>query len=119
MPRAPSKLFVPLVAFVLTMGALAVVGVLLERANASSEAQLHGSLLAPAESDLASAPLDVSPSNGTRLAQARIGNDEELLAQGLTRSAQPNVPMALLTRARADVAALESTVGEIPLGASQ
>jgi signal transduction histidine kinase/CheY-like chemotaxis protein len=113
MPRAGSKLFVPLVAFVLTIGAIGGISALLQRANASSAAQLRGSLLAAAATDLASAPVDTSPASGARLEQARIGADESLLSQGLARGSQPDAPPALLARARSDLSSLESAVADI------
>jgi signal transduction histidine kinase/CheY-like chemotaxis protein len=118
MQRNGSKLFVPLVAFVLTIAAMAGVWGLLQRANSSSAAQLRGSLLAPAATDLASAPVDTSPITGARLGRSRIDSEEGLLAQGLTPSSQPDAPPALLARARANVAALESSVADIEAVAS-
>ena len=113
MHRTGSKLFVPVVAFVLTIGAIAGVWALLQRANTSSDAQLRGSLLAPAATDLASAPVAGSPTSGSRLAEARVEADEAMLSAGLTRSAQPDAPPRLLVKARADVRALESAVADI------
>jgi signal transduction histidine kinase/CheY-like chemotaxis protein len=119
MHRDGSKLFVPLVAFLLTIVAIAGVWALLQRSNTSSNAQLRGSLLAPAATDLASAPLDTSPASGARLEQSRIDEDEALLSGGLTPSSQPDAPPALLGRARSDVSALESAVADIEAVAAQ
>jgi signal transduction histidine kinase/CheY-like chemotaxis protein len=119
MHRDGSKLFVPLVAFLLTIVAIAGVWALLQRSNTSSNAQLRGSLLAPAATDLASAPLDTSPASGARLEQSRIDEDEALLSGGLTPSSQPDAPPALLGRARWDVSALESAVADIEAVAAQ
>jgi signal transduction histidine kinase/CheY-like chemotaxis protein len=119
MHRDGSKLFVPLVAVLLTIAALAGVWGLLQRANTSANAQLRGSQLAPAATDLASAPLEASPAGGVRLQQSRIDEDEALLSAGLTQSSQPDAPPAMLARARSDVSALESAVADIQAVARQ
>ena len=119
MHRAGSKLLVPLVALVMTLVAIAGVWALLQRANASSNAQLRGSLLSPATTDLASAPVDSSATAASRLEQARIAADESQLAQGLTQSAQPDAPPVLLRHARLEVRALESAVADVNAVANQ
>jgi signal transduction histidine kinase/CheY-like chemotaxis protein len=119
MHRDGSKLFVPLVALLLTIAALAGVWGLLQRANTSANAQLRGSQLAPAATDLASAPLEASPAAGARLEQSRIDDDEALLSEGLAQNSQPDAPAAMLERARSDVSALESAVADIQAVAAQ
>jgi signal transduction histidine kinase/CheY-like chemotaxis protein len=113
MQRTGSKLFVPVVAFVLTICAIGGVEALLQRANSSSGAQLRGSLLAPAATDLASAPVATTDVGETSLAQARIEADEAELSAGLMQSAQPDAAPSLLSLARSDVRALESAVADI------
>ncbi len=113
MPRAGSKLFVPVVAFVLTVGAIVGVWALLQNANTSSDAQLRGTLLASAATDLASASVTVDAPSAARLSQARVAADEAQLSQGLEQVEQPDVPDRLLSSARADVLALASAVADM------
>jgi signal transduction histidine kinase/ActR/RegA family two-component response regulator len=107
-----SKLLVPLVALVLTVGAILGIALLLARADASAEAQLQGSRLAPTVANLASAEAGPSSASSREAIRGRINADEALLAQGLTSAAQPNVPPSLLASARAKLGTVESLIAD-------
>jgi diguanylate cyclase (GGDEF)-like protein len=110
-PRG-SKLLAPVVVLILTISAIAGVWILVARASASREAQLHVSSITVALDDLEGAPFGADPAAGGSPAAstARIHLDQQAISSGLAVRAQPGVPLRLLRSARADLASIESLV---------
>jgi signal transduction histidine kinase/FixJ family two-component response regulator len=115
MPIARSKLFVPVVAFVLTVGAIIGIWLLVQQANSSGEAQLRGSLLTLTVADLASTPFDADLATGGSATATPPGihADETVLSQGLAAGTQNGVPPRLVAAARSELAGVESVVADI------
>jgi diguanylate cyclase (GGDEF)-like protein len=111
----PSKLLAPLVALVLTIGAIAGVWALVGRASTSRVAQLQVSSITLSLADLKGAPFAADPATGgsPSASTARIRTDQQAIASGLTARAQPGVPLSRLQSARADLARLESLVATV------
>ena len=112
---ARSRLFVPLVALILTVAAIVGIWLLVQRANSSSEAQLKGSLLTLTVADLASAPAAADPVTGgsATASRARIHSDETTLSRGLSSGSQIGSPAGLLATARTEFSAVESLVTDV------
>ncbi|MHB8691043.1 MAG: HD domain-containing phosphohydrolase [Solirubrobacteraceae bacterium] len=111
----PSKLVVPLVVLMLTIGAIAGVWTLVGRASSSRVAQLQVSSMKLALADLQRAPFAADPAGGgsPQASAVRIQRDEQAISSGLTVGAQPGVPLSLLQRARANLAPIESLVTNV------
>ena len=110
-----SKLLTPIVAFILTMSAIAGVWMLVGRADSSSEAQLRISSLKLSLADLQSAPFSADPRAGGSPAAtlARIAADELSISTGLTPRLQAGVPPSLLSAGRAGLARVEPIIARI------
>jgi diguanylate cyclase (GGDEF)-like protein len=110
-----SKLLAPVVALLLTVGAIAGVWGLVDRASTSGQAQVRISGLAVSVADLQSAPFNADPSSGgsATVIRAKIGADERSISRGLTAHSQPGVPAGLLTAGRSELAAIEPVVTSI------
>src|SRR5579871_3076005 len=118
--RVPrSKILVPVVVLMLTVGAMGGIAVLLASASRSSQAQLRGSMLSATLAALAGPALQTGPdsasSPGGRALTRAI---EARLADGLSTSSQPDIPAGLLAQARADLDTIESIVARIQAAAS-
>jgi diguanylate cyclase (GGDEF)-like protein len=111
----PSKLLVPLAALLLTVGALAGVWLLGQRADSSRAAQVRIGLLALSVSDLQSAPFHADRRSGGSPAAARaeIRVDATAISQGLAAHVQAGVPLSLLAAGRADLRTIEPVVAII------
>jgi diguanylate cyclase (GGDEF)-like protein len=107
-----SKLVAPTVVLLLTIGAIAAVWLLTDKAGESSNAQFEVASMKLALADLQSAPFNADPDAGgsPSRSQRRIEADELAIAQGLTSDAQSNVPPRLLARGRANLAEIDSVV---------
>ena len=110
-----SKLLVPLVALVLTVGAIVGVWLLVERGSSSRDAQVQVSSLALSVADLGIAPFNADPATGgsAKASLAKITADEAAISRALTARSQVGVPAGLLASGRADVAALKPVVASI------
>ena len=116
-----SRVFVPVIALILTMGAIAGVWTVLAQGRAHREAQLQISALTLSLSDLQSAPFNADPQAGGSPPQilARIRRDEQSISRGLMSTSQRNVPRALRTAGESDLTALEPIVARIYRAAVQ
>ena len=110
-----SKFLAPVVVLILTISAIAGVWILVERASASREAELHVSSITLSLNDLQGAPFNADPAAGgsPSASTARIHLDQRGISSGLTVRAQPGVPLDLLRSARADLASIESVVATV------
>jgi len=118
---ARTKLFVPVVALVLTVAAVASILLLLQQSDSSSSAQLRASLLTVTAADLGSLPLGAPLMGGAAATaeRARAHLDEVSLASGLRAGVHGVVRNGLLERGRAELAAATSTVAQAnAIGAS-
>ncbi len=110
-----SRLLVPLVVLVLTVGAIACVWLLVQRADTSREAQLHIATMKLSLAELQSVPFSADRSAGgsAKPVHATIEADEKSLSRGLTTSSQAGVPTRLLAAGRSNLARIEPVVATI------
>src|ERR1700722_6297555 len=110
-----STLLAPVVALVLTVGAIAAVWFLVGQASASREAQLQVSSMRLSLASLGNAPFSADPAAGGSppASEAKIQLDEASLARGLTLRSQAGVPPSLLSAGRADLASIEPIVTSV------
>jgi diguanylate cyclase (GGDEF)-like protein len=107
-----SKLLAPVIVVILTVGAIAAVWLLVERASSSQGAQLQVSSLTRSLADLQAAPYEADPALGGSATTSayRIRVDEQSITSGLAVQSQAGVPLSLLRSARADLAAIAPVV---------
>lgn len=110
-----SNLLAPAIAMVLTIGALAVVWSLVDRANSSHKAQLQVASMRLSLADLQGAPYNADPQAGgsATASRAEIRADEAALSRGLMARSQVGVPLRLLAAARASLTTIEPAVEAI------
>ena len=96
----------------LTVGAIAAVWLLTDKAGDSSNAQFEVASMKLALADLQSAPFNADPDAGGSPSRSarRIQADELLIARGLTSDAQKGVPPRLLARGRANLAEIDPVI---------
>jgi signal transduction histidine kinase/ActR/RegA family two-component response regulator len=106
------RLIVPVLALILTVGAIVGLWTVLAQGRTSRQAQVRISTLTPAVAQLQSAPFNADPQAGgsPSAVRAEIRGDEASISHGLTSSSQPGVPISLLARGRTDLATIEPTV---------
>ena len=109
-----SKLVVPIVTLILTVGAIAGVWGLVGQASASGKAAVHATALRLAVVDLQSAPFNADPRAGGSppKIQLRIKSDEKLLLDGLAPGSQ-GASAPLLAYARTELMRIEPLVTKI------
>jgi len=112
---ARSRLLVPLVALLLTVGAVAGVWALVGQASASREAQLRASSLQLALSNLQVEPFAADPRDGGSPAVnlQLINTNERVILEGLGSRAQSGVPATLLAQARAELVTIEPIIAKV------
>jgi diguanylate cyclase (GGDEF)-like protein len=110
-----SRLLVPLVVLALTLGAITTVWLLVQRADASREAQLQIAAMKLSLAELQSAPFSADSRSGgsATTAHATIEVDESSLSRGLTIRSQPGVSPRLLGAGRSSLARIEPVVTTI------
>lgn len=98
----------------LTIGAIAAVWLLVERASSSRAAQLQVAAMRLSLANLQSAPFSADLSAGSGMvSQAAMQADEESLSRGLTVRSQAWVPLPLLAAGRSSLTDLEPVVTSI------
>jgi len=110
-----SKLLPPVIVLLLTIGAIASVWLLVERADSNREAQVQINSLKLSVADLQTAANAADPAAGgsPTASLARIRADEGSISRGLTVRAQAGVPPGLLAGARADLARIKPAVTSV------
>ena len=110
-----SKLVAPLAVLILTIGAIAAVWLLVDRASESREAQLRVATMKLSLANLGDAPFSADPSSGGSAAVSRseIQADESALARGLASGTQPGVSSSLVAEGRSSLTAVEPVVEAI------
>ncbi len=110
-----SRVLVPVVALILTIGAVAGVWLLGQRADASRTAQVRIGSVALSLSDLESAPFHADSLSGGSPAATRmeVRVDEKAISQGLAAGVQAVGPAGLLVAGRGDLATIEPVVRRI------
>jgi signal transduction histidine kinase/ActR/RegA family two-component response regulator len=109
------RLFVPVLALILTVGAIAGVWTALGQGRTSRQAQLRITALTLDLSELQSAPFNADRQAGGSppTVGAKIRGYEATIARGLTSSSQGAVPTSLLARGHSDLATIEPAVAQI------
>jgi signal transduction histidine kinase/ActR/RegA family two-component response regulator len=109
------RLVVPLLAFILTAGAIVGVWTVMEQGRASREAQLRITTLRLDLSELQSVPFNAYGQTGISRStvRAEIRSYEAAISSGLVSSSQRAAPSSLLARGRSDLATIEPTVAQI------
>lgn len=110
-----SRLLVPALMLVLTVGAIGAVWLLMQRSDESRRQQVRVASLTLALTDLQSAPFTAEPGAGSSptASRAEIKTDERAIVRGLMVSAQSGVSRGLLASGRAKLGAIEPIVTEI------
>jgi diguanylate cyclase (GGDEF)-like protein len=110
-----SRLLVPLVVLLLTVGAITSVWLLVQRADTRREAQLQIATMKLSLAELQSAPFSADRSAGgsATAVRATIEADEASLSQGLTTRSQAGVPSRLLDAGRSSLGRIEPVVTTI------
>jgi diguanylate cyclase (GGDEF)-like protein len=106
----------PVVVLLLTLGAIASVWLVVQRADSSRKAQVQIALMTASLSDLKTAPYSADPNAGGAAAshaQTEINDDQQALSRGLTARDQAGVPLALLATGRASLATVEPVVASV------
>ena len=109
------RLFVPVVALILTVGTIAGVWAVMGQGRTSRDAELRVSALTLELSELQSAPFNAAPQSGGSPSKLRaeIRAYETSIGRGLTTGSQIGVPSGLLARGRSDLAAIEPVVAQV------
>jgi diguanylate cyclase (GGDEF)-like protein len=110
-----SKLLVPAVALLLTVGTVAGVWLLGQRADSSRAAQVRIGSLALSVADLEATPFHADPRSGgsAQASRGEIRVDKDAILQGLAAHVQAGVPLGLLAAGRADLAKIEPVVKSV------
>jgi signal transduction histidine kinase/CheY-like chemotaxis protein len=102
------------VALLLSVVTIAGIWALVQRNDASRDAQLQTSSLTVSLDDLGIAPFSADPRAGSAQAsRTKIHADEQSLVRGIAAGAQPGVPASLLAAGRGDLRKIEPLVHEI------
>ena len=110
----------PVIVAVLTVGAIAALWLLVDRASSSSQADVQVASLKLTLANLGDAPFRAEGGAGAAAAAgAAIRADEQLLSRGLANGSQAGVPRALLADGRESLIALVPAIQSIYVAVQQ
>jgi len=115
-----AKLLAPVMVLVLTVGAIAAVWLLVDRASSSNGAEVQAGSLKLTLANLGDAPFRAEGAPGAAAAAgAAIRADEQLLSRGLANGSQAGAPGVLLADGRESLIALVPVIQSIYVAAQQ